>query len=100
MTDSTPTAEHPLAIDTSFTGTVVSEKNSGWACVVMPDSGEFFGTRRAVKVTGTVDGHEFAATRMPMGDGTHMVPLKAALRKLLGKGLGDEVSVTLSQRTS
>ncbi|WP_202614170.1 DUF1905 domain-containing protein [Marisediminicola antarctica] len=37
-----------------------------------------------MKVGGEADGISFEATMMPMGDGTHMVPLKAALRKALG----------------
>jgi len=88
-------------IDTTFTGEITQEANSGWTCVVMPGSGDFFGTRKAVKVAGTIDGkHEFQATLLPMGDGTHMVPLKAALRKTIGKDRGDEVTVHLAQRFS
>ena len=85
-------------IDTTFTGSIIKENNSGWNCVVMPGSGDFFGTRKPVKIAGTVDGHPFQATLLPMGDGTHMVPLKAALRKTLGKTLGEEVTVHLQQR--
>ncbi|HCT81681.1 MAG TPA: DUF1905 domain-containing protein [Micromonosporaceae bacterium] len=85
-------------IDTTFTATVTTEHNSGWTCVVMPGSGDFFGTRKAVKVAGTVNGHPFQATLLPMGDGTHMVPLKAALRKVIGKTQGEEVTVHLAQR--
>ena len=70
----------------------------GWTYAVMPDSGEFFGTRRPVRVAGTLDGHAFEATLLPMGDGTHMVPVKAALRKVVGKGGGDAVTVRLHRR--
>lgn len=90
----------PHDIDASFDATISTEKNSGWTCVVMPDSGDFFGTRRAVKVTGTIDGHPFQATLLPIGDGTHMVPLKAALRKLIDKDIGDNITVQLEQRIS
>ena len=51
----------------------------------MPGSGELFGTRRPVKVAGTIDDIPFEATLLPMGDGDHMVPIKAALRTKLGK---------------
>lgn len=88
----------PVAIDTTFAATITTEANSGWTCVVMPASGEYFGTRKAVKVTGLVDGHPFQATLLPLGDGTHMVPLKAALRKTIGKTLGDIATVQLQQR--
>jgi Domain of unknown function (DUF1905) len=87
-------------IDETFTATITTESNSGWTCVVMPRSGDIFGTRKPVKVGGTVGGHAFRATLLPMGDGTHMVPLKAALRKQLGKSVGDEVTVHLDQRHS
>ncbi len=96
----TGAATTPGDIDASFSGPIIAEKNSGWLCVVMPDSGDFFGTRKAVKVSGEADGIPFEATMMPMGDGTHMVPLKAALRQALRKGLGDEVTVHLAQRRS
>ncbi|PNG23814.1 DUF1905 domain-containing protein [Streptomyces cahuitamycinicus] len=85
-------------IDTTFTGPVTQEPNSGWTCVIMPGSGEFFGTRRPVKIGGTVDGHPFQATMLPVGDGTHMVPLKAALRKVLGKDRGEAVTVHINKR--
>lgn len=97
MTDAAPTSHE---IDASFTGPIIAERNSGWLCVVMPESGAFFGTRKAVKVSGHTDGVAFEATMMPMGDGTHMVPLKAALRTALGKGLDHEVTVRLTQRRS
>jgi len=93
----TPAAPRPL--DLTFTGPLTKERNSGWICVVVPDSGEILGTRNPVKVTGTIDGHPLAATLMPMGDGTHMVPVKAALRKLIGTSeLGTEVTIHLDQR--
>ena len=88
----------PQSLDTMFTATVTTDRNSGWICVVMPGSGDFFGTRSPVRVTGTVDGHPFQATLLPIGDGTHMIPLRAALRKVVGKGIGEEVTVRLEQR--
>lgn len=33
-----------------------------------------------------------------IGDGTHMVPLKAALRKRINKEVGDAVAITLCRR--
>lgn len=35
---------------------------------------------------------------MPNGDGTHMLPLKAALRKAIGKGVGDQIAVHIEHR--
>lgn len=91
-------ASTPTEIDTTFTATLTTENNSGWTCVVMPDSGDFFGTRKAVKVTGLIDGHQFQATLLPIGDGTHMVPLNATLRKTIGKTLGDTATIQLTHR--
>jgi hypothetical protein len=88
----------PHSLDTLFTATITTDRNSGWICVVMPGSGDLFGTRKPVRVTGTVDGQPFQATLLPIGDGTHMVPLRAALRKVIAKGIGDEVTVRLEQR--
>jgi hypothetical protein len=93
-------ASEPVDIDETFTASITTEANSGWTCVVMPHSGAIFATRRAVKVVGMIDGQPFQATLLPMGDGTHMVPLKAALRKTLGKDVGDIVTVHLQRRVS
>lgn len=88
-------------IDTTFTAPLRRDETpGGWTIIVMPGSGEFFGTRRPVKVRGEMDGHAFAATLLPMGDGTHMVPVKAALRDMVGKADGDPVTVRLTERVS
>ena len=85
-------------INCVFAATIISDANSGWLCVQMPGSAEFFGTGKAVKVIGTVDDHPYEASMLPVGNGTHMMPIRAPFRKIIGKSIGDEVRVHLTRR--
>ena len=90
----------PAPLDITFTAPI--EKDGAFATyLTVPDSAELLGTRRAVKVTGTTDGHPFAATLMPSGQGPHWLPLRAAICTAIGKSrAGEEVTVHLQQRLS
>lgn len=69
----------------------------GWvyACIpeVLQDKHAYFGW---VKVKGRIDDYEFKSFHlMPMGNGKLFLPVKAEIRKKIGKKEGDWVTIVL-----
>lgn len=75
-----------------------SPHKGGWTYVTWPGSVKFFGTRGLVKIKGTIDGLPFRSSFMAMGNGKHMLPVKADTRLKIGKEVGKRVEIILKER--
>ncbi|MEQ8418557.1 MAG: DUF1905 domain-containing protein [Arenibacter algicola] len=75
-----------------------SPAKAGHTYVIWPESASFFGTKGLVKVKGTMDNCPFQTTFMALGDGNHKLPVKAEIRKAMGKEVGDEITIHLTER--
>ena len=92
--------EAPIPLNFEFIAPLgVEVKGAMWSCVAIPDSVAKLGSLRSVRIDATIDGITLENVGlMPTGSGELMISVSAALRKKLGKELGDEVRVELLRR--
>lgn len=90
----------PSHINKTFTSKIQKRPELGWIHVVWPESVSYFGSTKAVKVSGTIDGVAFQTAFMPWGDGTQFLPVSAKLLKAIKKQVDDTVQVHLEQKLS
>jgi len=90
----------PLPLDVEFVASIgVDVKGDVWSAIQVPDSAALFGSLRSVRVDATVDDIPIDNIGlMPTGSGELMLSVSAALRKKLGKDVGDAVRVVLLRR--
>ncbi|WP_394551882.1 DUF1905 domain-containing protein [Agromyces sp. MMS24-JH15] len=86
--------------DLRFDATIgVDIKGEIWSCIEIPNSLDFFGTRKSVRVDAEIDGIRLENVgAMVTGSGGHMISLSAKVRKQLGKEIGDIVRVAVAPR--
>lgn len=81
-------------------GVFILEKfpgKGGWTYAALPTLSNQAGTPFGwLRVKGSIDGEAIAAYHlMPMGNGHLFLPVKAAVRKKIGKHVGDTVAIVL-----
>lgn len=68
-----------------------------WPVIYFPHPAqEHFGTNGRINVTAVVDGHKFECVLLPSRNGHYLV-YNAAMKKAVGKKLGDAVHVVLEK---
>jgi len=90
-------------MDNSFTAKVeVFERKMGWHYVSVPTDLskplEHLADRGLIAVTAKVGNTSWPTSLLPMGDGTHFIPLSAKVRKKENISLGMMLEVSFETR--
>lgn len=88
------------AVEHRFTGTILEGRGGGAAVEIPFSVRDVYGTGGQVRVRATFDGHEYRGSIAPMGGGVHILGLRKDIRAAIGKGIGDEVEVTVARDTA
>jgi hypothetical protein len=89
-----------MAAKQTFRARIVEGRGGGAFVEVPFDVPTVFGTRRQVRVKGTIDGHPFASSIAPMGGGDYLLGLHKATREAIGKTVGDSVDFAIEADTA
>src|SRR5687768_281221 len=74
------------------------DNKENWTYDVADGRAELSGTKALFHAGGTVDDVPFESAFMALGDGSHKLPVKADVRRAIGKEAGDDVTVRLDER--
>lgn len=87
-------------IKQKFKSTLI--KMGSWVIAKAPfNTFEIFGTRKAVRIKGSIDGYGFKdVSLLPIGDGKHFMAIKKEIRNAINKEVGDEVEIILQHDSS
>ncbi|MFZ2487788.1 MAG: YdeI/OmpD-associated family protein [Anaerolineae bacterium] len=82
-----------------FKAVIQDAGSNGGAYVVVPfDVEQAYGTKR-LKALATIDGVPYRGSVVRMGGPEHILIILKEIRQQIGKGPGDEVTITLEQDT-
>lgn len=83
-----------------FSAVIQDAGGNGGAFVIVPfDVEQVFGVKR-LKALATIDGVPYRGSVVRMGGSEHMLLILKEIRRQIGKGPGDEVTITLQEDTA
>lgn len=77
--------------------TILIKSSTGVFAEFPFDSFKEFGTRKAIRVKVSFDGHAYSMSLMPRGNNSHWMHIKKDIRDGIGKAEGDSVKISLEQ---